>query len=108
MALKHTQADLSLTAAVDENLLDLPSLVSCMDIDMNAEIKVHIICSNHNIYVYVYIYISTYVNMCQHCPMISRGKCQMSMAGDLCRISELQGAWFRSGHLWAPVAAVEA
>jgi len=50
MALKHTQADLSLTAAVDEILLDLPSLVSCMDIDMNAEIKVHIICSNHNIY----------------------------------------------------------
>jgi len=30
------------------------------------------------------------------------------LRGDLCRISELQGAWFRSGHLWAPVVAVEA
>lgn len=26
--------------------------------------------------------------------------------GDLCRISQLEGEWFRSGHLWAPLRAV--
>ena len=44
--LKHTQADLSLTAAVDEIRFGSPSLVSCTDVDMTARITVHI-CTNH-------------------------------------------------------------
>eukprot|EP00913_Durusdinium_trenchii_P016298 g15317.t1 len=29
------------------------------------------------------------------------------LRGDQCRISEIEGSWFRSGYLWAPLAAVE-
>ena len=50
--LKHTQADLSLTAAVDEIRFGSPSLVSCTDVDMTARITVHI-CTNHNICIYI-------------------------------------------------------
>ena len=53
--LKHTRANLSLIAAVDDCWTPL-SLDPSVRLTMPAEIKVHIYW-NHNIYVYIYMYI---------------------------------------------------
>ena len=53
--LKHTRADLSLIAAVDDCWTPL-SLDPSVRLTMPAEIKVHIYW-NHNTYVYIYIYV---------------------------------------------------